>query len=266
MVIANHRPVNPKNMTRRTSGLKKINENPDDWVLLELKLDTIGDCALATFRNIKTREHIVVKCPYGKPGTMLWTRENAFIAPPNFGDVDLCEFTDYEGRKRMVGHTASMDAEAIRCAKDYGIKQTPSIHVPRWASRDSYPMTGLRLERLQDITEDDAAAEGFGDTDEWPEERDEKNSWMCPECCGTGWVASVGENLGVYEADCVDCNTAKKRLRWLWDSINGKRMPWEHNPYLWVVSYDNPGKEEIQRLREISEMGQVSAAHRDEYV
>jgi hypothetical protein len=75
----------------------------------------------------------------------------------------------------------------------------PSIFMPRWASRITLEITDVRVERLQDITFDDVNAEGI-DT------RDRFTSWAVP-------------------------------FIELWNEINGKKYPWDSNPWLWVVSF-----------------------------
>ena len=97
---------------------------------------------------------------------------------------------------------------------DEGPWRSP-IFMPHWASRITLEVTGVRAERLQEITEADVDAEGFnGDfpgrafpsvfTGDW----DYYGQFSMPECYGI-----------------------------LWDSINGKRYPWDSNPWVWVVEF-----------------------------
>jgi hypothetical protein len=76
-----------------------------------------------------------------------------------FGDADLSTHTDDKGRRRMVGYVASMDHESLRCAEDYGIKQTPAVHMPRWAARILLDVVSVRVERLHAIDDADAERE-----------------------------------------------------------------------------------------------------------
>lgn len=81
-----------------------------------------------------------IPCPYGKQGDQFWVRE-AFSA---MGDADM--------------HAARI---FYRADGEDGERWTPSIHMPRWASRITLEITGVRVERLNDISKKDAAAEGF---------------------------------------------------------------------------------------------------------
>ena len=149
-----------------------------------------------------------VRCPLGAPGDRLWVRENAYIAPPNFGDRDLDTCRDAEGRGRMAGYAASMDSESVETAHSYGVKCTPSIHMPRWASRLSLDVVSVGVERLQDITEDDARREGI-------------------EPVNGGW-GLAGESWS--------CGSARGAFQTLWDLIGGDGA-WRENPWVWRVEF-----------------------------
>jgi hypothetical protein len=130
-----------------------------------------------------------VSCPYGAPGDRLWVRETwgrLYEPPP-----DDSEPTFYR---------ADYDAEAL--ATQVLPRWKPSIHMPRWASRITLEVTGVRVERLREITEADAEAEG------------------------------VSSNLETR-------TLARDEFRALWESINGKRpgCAWEQNPWVWVVEF-----------------------------
>lgn len=153
-------------------------------------------------------------CPYGQPGDRLWVRENVYLAPPNFfGDADVTNAIDTEGRSRLVGYSASMDGDAQRTAKGYGVKQTPSIHMPRWACRLVLEVTDVRVERLHCITEEDALAEGI--------ERD-----------GRRFLGAVHKGRKTRDAFF----TATGAFEDLWIATYG-RESWDDNPWVWVVSF-----------------------------
>lgn len=113
-----------------------------------------------------------------------------------------------------------------------GSKGRPSIHMPRWASRIMLTVTSVRVERLQDISDADAIAEGV------PEEIDGSigDEIYCRNCGGHGTHGALGANLGVIEVDCLECDTATKRYRNLWTRINGPGS-WDANPWVWVIEF-----------------------------
>lgn len=88
-------------------------------------------------------------CPHGQPGDLLWVRESfAHI----YRDNSFPERRSFEDVAYMAdGHGIDIGA--------YG-SWKPSIHMPRWASRITLEITSVRVERLQDISEADARAEG----------------------------------------------------------------------------------------------------------
>ena len=135
------------------------------------------------------------KCHFGVPGDRLWVRETTCIAPKRFANPDDTCVTDCDGDKRYVSYKA--DGHSEDAMRDYKLKWTPSIHMPRWASRITLEITNVRVERLQEITEDDA--------------RDE------------GWHPADGQGPVEWFED-------------LWNSINGPGS-WDLNPYVWVIGF-----------------------------
>jgi hypothetical protein len=140
--------------------------------------------------------------PYGQPGDRLWVRET-------FADL---RGTGIEHRPDPSGplkryafaanHPPGSNGDEAR--KEFGVKWKPSIHMPRAASRITLEITEVRVERLQDISEDDAVSEGA--------------TWSFSRSGPRG-------DLSV-KAGFVD----------LWESINGPGS-WEANPWVWVVSF-----------------------------
>lgn len=122
-------------------------------------------------------------CPYGQPGDRLWVRE-AFKLWPN-GEIFYAATPAPEKRGKFL---------------PLG-NWKPSIFMPRWASRITLEITAVRVERIQDISEEDIYAEG---------------------CLYTPWLPS-GDPL-VFQN--------------VWDSLNAKRgYGWENNPWTWVISF-----------------------------
>lgn len=154
---------------------------------------------------------ISIPCPYGEPGDRLWIRETWY---DDFGGADLPRSCDVDGMPDGILYRADHDCRNFEagcpCNPDGNGKRSewrPSIHMPRWASRLTLEVTGIRVERLQDISEEDAKAEGVSDS-------------------GVGNMrafAMMGRHRYWFAS--------------LWDSINGKRASWESNPFVWVVSF-----------------------------
>ena len=133
----------------------------------------------------------VKHCPYGQPGDRLWVRE---------------AFEDCESALHScVIYRADGGAP--------GTKWTPSIHMPRWASRITLEVTGVRVERLQDISEADAIREGI-------------------ELRGFGGFAWY---TGRDAAKSFTTNPVTSYSS-LWESINGLGS-WDANPWVWVVEF-----------------------------
>lgn len=163
-------------------------------------------------------------------GWRLWVRESAYIALPNFSDGGNVK--DDQGRLRTVGWAANMSVDTVRAATDYGVKKTPSIHMPRWASRITLEVTAVRVERVQDITEQDAIAEGIANNCE--------GNWQtCPGCYRLDRCLAEGEYLHYgRDKDDFPAANARESFQSLWDKINARRgYSWESNPYVWVVEF-----------------------------
>ncbi len=151
----------------------------------------------------------LVACPYGKPGDPLWVRETISVD----GYLDIYYSSDDKPVMNDV-------PEDYYYKDPEYIGKIPSIHMPRWASRIDLEILNVRLERLQDISEDDAIAEGVGeyfrDKLFWP------NYWLLD-----------GDDFTEAYLD-----TARDSFETLWDSLNEKRgYGWEDNPWLWVIEF-----------------------------
>lgn len=103
-----------------------------------------------------TRTGDVIGCPYGQPGDRLWVRET-------WGCKDADRPGVRDGRKPQPGDSiqyAANDADAWQWRVPGALPWRPSIHMPRWASRITLEITDVRVQRVQDISEEDALAEG----------------------------------------------------------------------------------------------------------
>lgn len=117
-------------------------------------------------------------------------------------------------------------------------KWKPSIHMPKEAARIWLKVTSVRIERLQEITEDEAKKEGMPDSLDYPIDKA-----YCPVCNGVGLLDSHDhDTLGYVETDCENCDTYIKRFKNLWDTtINKKNFDlygWDADPYVWVIDFE----------------------------
>lgn len=140
---------------------------------------------------------IVTLNPYGNRGDRLWVRET---------------WRERDGRIEYRADTLN-DGPPDGSADSESQNWRPSIFMPRAHSRLTLEITGVRVERLQEITEEDAQAEGFE-----------------PAPVHGSWVIRSREDGGHW--------SARKPLADLWDTINGKRgYSWSSNPWVWVVEF-----------------------------
>lgn len=113
----------------------------------------------------------------------------------------------------------------------------PSIHMPKEAARIWLKVTDVRVERLQDITEDGAEAEGMPDSLDYPVDKA-----YCPLCKGEGIIGTVDvHSLGHMDVDCPYCDSYRKRFENLWNSINQKSLDsygWNANQWVWVIEFE----------------------------
>ena len=119
-----------------------------------------------------------------------------------------------------------------------GERWRPSIHMPKEAARIFLRVTDVRVERLQEITEEQAEKEGMPDSLSYP-----INPIYCPICHGNGIVGGYNpESLGFEDKECPDCNTLVKRFRNLWNSTIKKsdidRYGWDTNPWVWAIEFE----------------------------
>lgn len=142
-------------------------------------------------------------CPFGRPGDRLWIRENGWERPERTPKMLRDGADTWE---RFYFDALLDDGEAAEL-KGYGFKRRPSIYMPRWASRTVVELTEVRVERLQEITEADALAEGCGTT-------------LPLGPTYEGWADTVHREL----------------FKQLWESINGNGS-WALNPYVWVLRF-----------------------------
>lgn len=169
----------------------------------------------------------VGRCPYGHPGDRLWVRETwrtgkSLDALNTTAMSKLCADAGYTHPWAPLLYMADGRAANEDTLRDFGGewgRTRQSIYMPRWASRLTLDVTGVRVERLQSISEEDAQAEG-----------------------ATPFLHNP-------EGDCWDAAPQDRKHRtafnYLWGTINGfnegdaKRpgCSWDANPYVWVIEF-----------------------------
>lgn len=181
-------------------------------------------------------EQTSLQCPYGvdeirdyngsliRSGDRLWVRETMvrWLGDGTCGN----EWVYKADGSHVIG------SDSIRVSNNV----CPSIHMPRWASRITLEVMSVKVERLQDISEEDAKEEGAFFTDYG---RTCYHTWDGPDACPAppehhqqknGWAMQ-----GTSSSDqCL--GSARMAFANLWQSINGPGS-WETNPWVWVVTF-----------------------------
>lgn len=141
---------------------------------------------------------LLPRCPYGVPGDRLWVRENWDFLPSGDSTAMIVYWADAAAREFVVPagfNPMIYGGERVR----------PSIHMPRWASRILLEVTEVRVQRIQDITEEDAIAEGV---------------IAAPFC-------KAGRPTGMEHVEAFED---------AWDRICGPGA-WKRNDWVWCVSF-----------------------------
>ena len=128
------------------------------------------------------------KCRYGEPGDRLYVKEGVIV------------FDGVNNANALVGYYMDGIRPTLR-----GHKRLTAMFMPKWAARFWLELTDVRVQRVQEISLEDALAEGIDPV---------------VELLG-GFKAS--DPVGAYKA--------------LWDSINGKTHPWSANPWVWAITF-----------------------------
>lgn len=175
-----------KTQTRRTRGLEDINGLPDSYKLTGTNI--YNDTLFAYFRDNITGWLDEIKCPFGIPGDELWVKETYMIV------------TGFPTNKIYY----KADDPDLRLYPEG--KWKSSLFMKREYSRIQLKIKSIGVERVQDISEGDAMAEG------------------------------VKPNNAYVDKYFI---TPKKAFENLWNSINAKKnMGWNKNPWLWKIEFE----------------------------
>lgn len=168
-------------------------------------------------------------CPYGQPGDLLWVRETfGFVSfemahggarvdwTPDRPATKIAELPF--GKGFYSGHVIyAADGYFDWCDEDgYDTERSfwkPSIHMPRAASRITLRIKSVRVERLNQISKEDAISEGLTR------------------------IEYKGESFGFDGGNTTGYGSATGAFRALWESINGAGS-WDTNPWVWVVEFE----------------------------
>ena len=190
--------------------------------------------------QVDVQESLLKYCPYGTVGDELWGRET-------FAEVGTCDplfltyratYPDvYGGPTRDTRTKLLHGLENIPPASD--VKWRPAIFMPREACRLVMPITEIRLEQLQAITEADILAEGVGDLtlDELIEMGATRKAILktaqsvLPRTGGYDWM--------LFNVMWPQSFTLRERFQIVWDLLYGldPTTCWDANPWVWVISY-----------------------------
>jgi hypothetical protein len=146
---------------------------------------------------------VMQDCPYGKPGDRLWVRETFNRTNPG-GEAGVYYYRADGKFPKCIGGGKFTGGESWK----------PNIHMPRVASRILLEVVAVRVEQLQDISEEQSVAEG------------------CQAVDGCKWHTFEEAAAGVPMHD----HTALDAFEALWESINGEES-WASNPWVWVVEF-----------------------------
>jgi len=188
-----------KTQTRRALKVQPID-------VLPMKEDKVGIEWVGLMQREPRPKGTVFRCKLGQAGDRLWVRET-WRTDESLNGKAPSAFSAWPVRYEA-------DGEVLRHGAFYGNtngKTRVSIHMPRWASRILLEIAGVRVERLQDISEADAIAEGIEKT-----------------------AAGLWCLYGQAEVDGTFSPIASYRA--LWNSINGAGA-WDANPWVWAVEF-----------------------------
>lgn len=167
-------------------------------------------------------------CPFGVVGDCIWVRETWQAIHDSVDEFGYVEERTYAPSipKEMdrYWHTVYAEYFGDESRENRGFPWRPAIHMPRWSSRITLEITGVRVERLQDISEEDAESEGVEHAN------------------FTGFGGEPGvpnyPEPDVYRGTKEQCWTEcpSEAFQHLWQSIYGEGS-WQANPWVWVIEF-----------------------------
>ncbi len=220
--IQERRKTQTRRVDDRNKVMRTVNRNPNSWAFLGIN-GSLGDpasdgSAWAGFNYRESTSPIYAKCPYGQVGDRLWVRETHWRygrwirngrtksgrqAWKFLATTDEVRYMDDAPRRLYEGRSLY----TRKYIADYKLSdwvKRPSIFLPKSASRITLEITGVKVERVREITIADAKAEGV-----------------------------EGESF-----DGGQTFAYRGPFATLWDEINFKRgYGWDVNPWNWALTF-----------------------------
>lgn len=188
---------------RKTQTRRIINPQPGNNNRLQTKGGTVINIA---------DPRVTELCKIGHPGDRLWVREKCRAEELESGLDGVRYLADMDFREIKNTPEASDDWAVLNNYRGQSGAMVPSIHMPRWASRINLEIVSTRVERLQDISAEDAIAEG-----------------MTPSADGGEWMISMPKMFS-------RSHNPRVVFSHLWGAINGVDS-WHKNPFVWVIDF-----------------------------
>lgn len=214
---------------RKTQTRRIIKPQPNQCLVCgKLPINWDKDCL-----DGGSHESINYNCPFGNIGEQLWVRETfAFGGAAEKcqpGNINLVTQEHWLNNNylwyRADGESPCLGETIGEIMAGRG-RWRPSIHMPRWASRISLIITGIRVERLQNISAADAIAEGLKAIS-----KDGTSiKYGIPDRDGYPGTDNFGWDWQDWDSDPV------KAYKHLWDTISGSDS-WNKNPFVWVIEF-----------------------------
>lgn len=175
------------------------------------------------FRDKEMRLHDITKdrvldlCPYGKPGSRLWVRET--WTHSNMPDGPLDKDCSIFYRADYFDDPHGLDGEKSPEGKYRNWKS--SMFMPRGASRINLEITNIKIERLNDISEEDAKKEGA-------------DALICDNLDQQSFLFCKGLGMPITDKG----TPYRNGFALLWDNINAKKgKGWDTNPWVWAIEF-----------------------------
>lgn len=187
-----------KTCTRRTRNLDGVNIYPDDFDFMGFTSDEAGNM-IANFNHRTIKEEVKIKCPYGWGGDLIYMKETfQYINLKNNRD-GIFYFADCKGKENFQN-----------------VKWRSALYMPKVDARNWMKIVSIKMQRLQNITEDEARREGS--TQGFLFQRKVKGKFE--------FKLNVDENGSYYAG-----------FKYIWFTVNNPES-WNSNPWAWVIEYE----------------------------